>query len=164
MEVVYGTLFAIGAVVLILSFVFGEFDSDHDGIMLLSPLSISAGLVAGGATGLACTLLHLSVLAAIPALGLGFVAYGGTIALKKVLMKQGVDMHLSESSYLNTKAMVIGSPIAVGDWGMVAFTDATGARVEMRAHNTHNALLPTGSEVVVHTIENGMLFVAPFGS
>ncbi len=164
MEIVYGALFAVGIVLLLVSFIFGEFGTDHDGIMLLSPLSIAAGLVAGGATGLVCTLLHLFVLASIPAIVAGVLVYGATYALKKAFMKQGVDMHYSQASYLNSKAIVIDSSIAVGDWGVVAFKDVNGARVESKAYNTHTASLPAGSEVVIHTIENGALYVAPFGS
>lgn len=164
MEVVYGALLAVGAIVLILSFVFGEFDSDHDGFMLLSPLSIASGLVAGGATGLVCELLHFSVLSVVPAVVAGVVVYSLVISLKKAIKKQESNTHFSTHSYLNCEATVIGAPIKADDWGMVSFKDVTGARVAMKAHNTHKDLLPTGSTVVIHTIENGELYVAPLKS
>lgn len=164
MEVVYGTLLAVGAIVLILSFVFGEFGSDHDGFMLLSPLSIASGLVAGGAMGLVCELLHLSILSVVPAVVAGVVVYGVVISLKKTIMKQESNTHFGTHSYLNSEATVISAPIQAGNWGMVSFKDVTGARVSMKAHNTHKDQLPTGSKVVIHTIENGELYVAPLES
>lgn len=164
MEVVYGALFAVGAIVLVLSLVFGEFDSDHDGFMLLSPLSIASGLVAGGATGLVCELLHFFVLSVIPAAVVGVAAYGLLISLRKVIKKQESNTHIGVYSYLNYEATVIGAPVKVNDWGMVSLRDVTGARVTMKAHNTHKDPLPTGSVVVIHTVENGELYVAPLKS
>ena len=161
MEVAYGALFAVGAVVIILSFVFGEFDSDHDGAMLLSPLAIAAGLTAGSVVGLVCEHIHLPYLSVLPAAVVGVVVYGVVLELKRMLKKQGSNAHFDMESYRYKVATVVNSPIKVGDWGMVTFTDNAGARETQKAHNTYSDVLPVGSKVVIHDVQNGELYVAP---
>ena len=167
MEKAYAALFAVGAVAIILSLIFGEMGSDHDGFLLLSPLAIAAGMTAGGATGFVFEQYSiLPIVSVIPAIVMGIVAFLAVMALKSSLKKQESNSHFSEKSYENRSARVLGSEIAVGDWGQIMFTDATGARVTRTAFNSHDAPLPGGSDVVIHTFDDksGKLFVAPMSN
>ena len=159
---IYALFFWVGVIVIAIALVFGEFDSDHDGFGLLSPLAIATGLTAGGFTGVVVEQTPFSAFSLLSSVVIGVLSYGLVLAAKRALKKQESNQHFGIQTYLNQKATVVNSVIAVKDWGEITFRDVTGARVQCRAYNSHNTSLHMNDEVVIHSIENGELYVAPY--
>lgn len=158
METSYVLLLIVGVIVVLVSFFFGEIDSDHDGFHLLSPLSIAAGLVASGGVGFASTGLS-DVLSLLLAVGAFFAAYTAILTLKKYIRRQESNSHAGLASYIGIKAKVTG--VYDGRYE-INFIDRDGARVTKLVLSSHAYSLSKGDEVVIHSIENGELFVAPY--
>lgn len=159
MEQIYGTIFLVGIVVVVLSLFVGELDGDMDGGFLLSPIAIASGFVAGGASGFAVSQWSdlVSVSFAIAAF---IVAYAGMGILKSYLKKQSSNSHAGLDSYVGREAKIVS--VFTDNRCVVAFLDGDGARIERVAINSHDALLYKNDRVVIHSIEDGELLIAPY--
>lgn len=149
-QILYCVPLAIGALMLLMSLVGVEFDSDADGVLLLSQLSLAAGFVGFGATGLVVDWAGSPVPSLSAALPIGAFAYVLGGMLKTVLKKGEHNSHLSSEDFKEYFATVMWEVEPNGYTEVQSIEHGT-----VRVRNGWNVTLEKGCLVVVRRNDEG---------
>lgn len=168
-QMAYAILAGVSGTLFLISLLFGGiadgiggvFDTDTDGPAGLSLSTLLAAFTAVGVIGLVATTNGLgwwqSLLVALACgLGVGFLIQQ---FVSKVLVKNQHNTQISRDSYIGRTASVTVAA-GPGRVGEVRFTDSNGASVSQPAIVDGDVTYPTGSTVVITSVNPGNVTIS----
>lgn len=170
-QMAYAILAGVSGTLFLLSLIFGgiadgigdviDLDADVDGPAGLSLSTLLAAFTAVGVVGLVATMNGLDWWQSLlVALVCGFVVgYIIQQFVSRVLVKNQHSAQISRDSYVGRTATVTVTS-GPGRTGEVRFTDANGASVTQPAVAADGSTYPTGSTVVITTVNPGNVTIS----